>query len=114
MLVAPRRLLRRLFGRAERTPTDAAVLERVCGTILNELDDWICGLDSEGRILYSNAALTRDLRNTAVALTNTQFLELVPAEGRDVVRPALQRVTSTGVTQTCEHETPRCGRSGSW
>lgn len=114
MWVAPRRLFRWVFGRSEGTDTNSAVREDVPVTILNALDDWICGLDSDGRVLYSNAALARDLCPTPIAPTGTRFLELIPADARDLIRPALQQVTSTGVTQTCEHETPRCGRSGSW
>ena len=114
MLVAARRLLRRLFGRAEGTAANSADQGNVSGIILNALDDWICGLDSEGRILYSNAALARNLCHTPIAPTGARFFELIPAAARDVVGPALQRLTSTGVTQTCEHETPHCGRGGSW
>jgi hypothetical protein len=114
MLVGFWGLLRRLFGRTERTSANSAVNEDVFETIFNTMDDWICGLDSDGRIRLANAALVSARCNLQTALIGTAFTDLVPDEARETIRLAFRQTANTGATQACEYETLASAPSGSW
>ncbi len=82
--------------------------------ILNMLNDWICTLDDECRIIMANTAFARDHGCLPDALSGTSFLGLVPAGAREAVDLALHRAAAAGGSQTCQHETPVAGGGDAW
>ena len=91
--------------------------------LLDALNDWICGVDSTGRVTFANAAMTRasgaaqqraGSPGAAEALEGRWFVDLMPAAANEMLRLAMHRAIATGEPQSCQHEIPVAGGGESW
>jgi PAS domain S-box-containing protein len=110
----PWRRLARLFQKTSAAGAGSVAPATVQGEILDALNDWICTLDGEGRIILANLPFARDHGCSPDALTGTFFPGLVPPATRDAVLLALLRAATAHEPQTCHCETPMAGNDGSW
>lgn len=82
--------------------------------MLDGLDEWICGMDEKGEVIYINAALASAIGQIPRALTGMPFVDLLPLGAREAAMAAIQKALSSGQPQTYQHGTNTESGDGVW